>query len=395
MPGDKRAQSDFALFNLGFRPFFLGAAIYSVIVVGAWTAIFALNINLPISGLSVFQWHAHEMLFGYTLAVIAGFLLTAVKNWTGMQTLHGPMLAVLFGLWLVARLLFLTGTSFMQAAALFDLLFVSVLIVSISYPIIKTRNWRQLGILSKLVLLAAANACFYLGYFGMLEQGMYLGIYGGLYLVIGLVLTMGSRVIPFFIERGVGYPVTLSNPMWSTVTGVILFLIFFISELFLQNQMITAYAAIGLFILYLVRLAGWHTKGIWHKPLLWSLYIAFGLITIGFLLFALSVFTGLSKYLAIHLFAYGGIGLITMSMMARVSIGHTGRNINEPPRLLNYIFIIFLLGVVARVFVPMFDIQNYPVWVVVSQLLWILAFLLFSFTFFSILTRKRVDGKYG
>jgi len=385
----------FALFNLGFRPFFMGAAIYSVIVVSVWTAIFAFNIALPISGISVFQWHAHEMIFGYTLAVIAGFLLTAVKNWTGIQTIHGPMLATVFALWLAARLIFLTGTQFVYAAALFDLLFVSVLIISISYPIIKTRNWRQLGILLKLLLLAVANTCFYLGYFGMLEQGVYLGIYGGLYLVIGLVLIMGSRVIPFFIERGVGYSVKLSNPMWSTVTGVIMFLIFFISELFLHNQMITGYAAIGLFILYSVRLAGWHTKGIWSKSLLWSLYIAFGLITIGFLLFALSVFTGLSKYLAIHMFAYGGIGLITMSMMARVSIGHTGRDINGPPRLLNYIFIIFLLGVVARVIMPIVNIQNNYIWVVISQLFWILAFLLFSITFFKILTVKRVDGKFG
>lgn len=389
------SQPDFALFHLGFRPFFLGAAIYSVVVISLWAAIFALNISLPISGLSIFQWHAHEMVFGYTLAVIAGFLLTAVKNWTGMQTLHGPMLAVVFGLWLVARLLFLAGTSFIYAAALFDLLFVSVLIVSISYPIIKTRNWRQLGILSKLLLMAVANGCFYLGYFGILEQGINLGIYGGLYLVIGLILTMGSRVIPFFIERGVGYPITLSNPVWSTVTGVILFLIFFVSELFLHNQMITAYAAIGLFILYSIRLAGWHTKGIWSKPLLWSLYIAFALINIGFLLFALSVFTGISKYLAIHMFAYGGVGLLTISMMARVSIGHTGRDINQPPVALKYIFLIFLLGVVARVVIPVFDMQNYYVWVVISQLLWILAFLIFSITFYKILTAGRVDGKYG
>jgi len=110
MSEDNISQPGFALFHLGFRPFFLGASIYSVILMSVWTAIFAFNITLPISGLSVFQWHAHEMIFGYTLAVIAGFLLTAVKTWTGMQTLPGPMLVVVFGLWLVARLLFLTGT---------------------------------------------------------------------------------------------------------------------------------------------------------------------------------------------------------------------------------------------------------------------------------------------
>jgi uncharacterized protein involved in response to NO len=98
MTEDNNSSSDFALFNLGFRPFFLGAAIYSVIVISVWSAIFALKLSLPISRLSVFQWHAHEMIFGYTLAVIAGFLLTAVKNWTGIQTIHGPMLGIVFGL---------------------------------------------------------------------------------------------------------------------------------------------------------------------------------------------------------------------------------------------------------------------------------------------------------
>ena len=165
-------ESRFALFDLGFRPFFLGAVIYSIVVMLFWTAVYAFHVALPMDGLSAYQWHAHEMVFGYSMAVIAGFLLTAVKNWTGIQTVHGPALAAIFSLWLIARLLFLFGSKFIDVAAFFDLFFMLSILVAVVYPIIKSRNWRQLGILAKIGLLIVANLCFYLGYMGILEQGM-------------------------------------------------------------------------------------------------------------------------------------------------------------------------------------------------------------------------------
>ncbi len=200
-------SSNFALFNLGFRIFFLGASIYSIVAILFWMGIYAFKISIPINGITTFQWHAHEMIFGYSLAVISGFLLTAVRNWTGIQTVHGLPLFGIFCLWLIARVLFLFGSMFIEIAAVFDLLFILSVIIAIAAPIIQSKNWRQLGILSKLVFLAAANACFYFGNAGILEQGISWGIYGGLFLVIGLILTLGSRVIPSFIQNGVGYPV--------------------------------------------------------------------------------------------------------------------------------------------------------------------------------------------
>ncbi|GJM05605.1 MAG: short-chain dehydrogenase [marine bacterium B5-7] len=394
MTHDKNDKG-FALFNLGFRPFFMGAAIYSVIVVLVWLAIYARNISLPMDGLSSFQWHAHEMIFGYSLAVIAGFLLTAVKNWTGIQTVHGNLLAAIFSLWFVARGLFLFGSSFIYAAAIFDLLFILAVILATAWPVIKAKNWRQVGILSKLLLLGIANLSFYLGYTGLLEQGMYWGIYGGLYLVIGLILTLGGRVIPFFTENGVGYPVQLYNPKWITLLGLLIFLVFFISELFLQSNTLTGYSAIALFIIYLIRLIGWYTPGIWKYPLLWSLHIATLFIVIGFLLLALSVFAGISKYLAIHAMTYGGIGMITVSMMARVSLGHTGRNINEPPETIRYILGLLLLGAVFRALLPLVYFDYYYVWVVISQIFWVMSFSLFVISYLPIWIKPRVDGQFG
>ena len=389
------ALSKIALFNLGFRIFFLGAAVYSIVTILFWMGIFVFNLPLPISGLSTFQWHAHEMVFGYALAVIAGFLLTAVKNWTGMQTVYGLPLAFIFCLWLVARLLFFIGSTFIHIAAVFDLLFIFSIIVAVAYPIVKSKNWKQLGILSKLVLLAVANLCFYLGFLGFLEQGLYWGVYGGLYLVIGLILTLGSRVIPFFIQGGVEKPVQLYNPKWITILGLVIFLVFFVSELFLHNKNVTGIASTALFILYSVRLIGWYTSGIWKKPLLWSLFIAMIFINVGFLLFALSSFFGISKFLAIHAFAYGGIGLMTMSMMARVSLGHTGRNINEPPAMVKYMLALLMTGTIFRVFLPMVSTDFYLVWIILSQLLWLIAFLFFVITYAPILFRSRIDGQFG
>ena len=387
--------SNFALFNLGFRPFFLGAALYSIAVMLIWVGVYAFNWSISMDKLSPYQWHAHEMVYGYAMAVIAGFLLTAVKNWTGIQTVYSGKLALIFFLWLIARILFLFGTDFIIIAGLFDLLFISALFVALLHPIIKSKNWKQLGILSKLLLLGVLNLCFYLGYSGHLNMGMYWAIYGGLYIVLGLILTIGSRVIPFFIERGVGYPVTLYNPKWVTITGLLLFLVFFISELFLQNRLVSGITAIGLFIVYSIRLYGWYTHGIWKKSLLWSLYLAMAFINIGFLLFALSLFITISPYIAIHAFAYGGIGIITVAMMARVSLGHTGRNINEPPRTVHYMVLLLFVGTCIRVFLPLLMPVQYITWIVISQLLWIAAFLLFVYTYFSILTKNRIDGQFG
>lgn len=387
--------NNLSLFNLGFRPFFLGAAIFSIISITLWSAIYDLQLSIPINTISIFQWHAHEMIYGYGLAVIAGFLLTAVRNWTGVQTLHGLPLAVLFCLWMMARILFLCGTKYLAFAAFFDITFALYLGIAIAYPIIKVKQWRQLAILSKIILLISFNICFYLGAFTYLENGAYLGIYGGLYLIIGLVMTIGRRVIPMFIQNGVGYEVQLFNSRWIDISNIVMFLVFFVSELFLSNPTLTATMACGLFITNSVRLYGWHTPGIWKVPLLWSLYISLLFIDIGFLLFAMTYFIATSKYLAIHALAFGGIGIITLSMMSRVSLGHTGRNIHAASNLIKIALIGLSVGAIVRVGFPLLSPDNYLTWIVISQLLWITSFLLFTLVYAPILTQPRADGQAG
>lgn len=386
---------DFALFNLGFRPFFLGASIFSVVSVFLWMGVFVFQLPLQFKEINMYQWHAHEMVYGYSVAVIAGFLLTAVKNWTGEQTLYGPGLCGLFLLWAIARILFLFGTSFIFIAAFFDMLFMLCLIAAIAYPIVKTRQWRQTGILAKLILLTLGNGLFYLGAAGLIEQGIYWGIYGGLLLIIGLILTLGRRVVPFFIEGGVGYPVQLVNHKWIDRSSLVLLLAFFISFVFIGNRQISAYISLALFFITTIRLFGWHTPGIWKKPLLWSLFISFIFIDIGFLLFAVSDLLNQPIMLAFHAFSYGGIGIMTLGMMSRVSLGHTGRDIHSPPAVLTLSFVLLVLGGLCRVLLPIIDMNHYVTWILLSQIFWSVAYLIFVIAYARILIKPRIDGQFG
>jgi uncharacterized protein involved in response to NO len=387
--------TNFALFNLGFRVFFLGAGIFSLVSISLWSAIYLFKLPLSIQSITSTQWHAHEMIYGYSMAVIAGFLLTAVKNWTGVQTLYGKPLILLFSLWAVARLLFLFGTSYIFIAGIFDTLFSLALILSISHPIIKVKQWKQLSILSTLILLITGNIFFYLGALNVFHNGVYWGIYGGLYLVIGIILIMGRRVIPFFIEAGVGYNVKLFNSNWVDISSQLFLIAFIVSELFLKNQILSSYLALALFLVHAIRLIGWHTSGIWEKSLLWSLYLSFWFICIGFLLFAGIYFVGVSKFLAFHAFAFGGIGVLTMSMMSRVALGHTGRDVRNPPKAISYALGILLFGAVIRVVVPLFYTLNYDILIGLSQVLWIISFLIFTIIYFPVFIKPRIDGLFG
>ncbi len=384
-----------AWLRLGFRPFFLAAGSYAVIGMLIWFAAYSLNWTLPFAGISAMTWHAHEMIFGYSLAVIAGFLLAAVGNWTGLPTVRGTPLLLLFLAWLLARLLLLGDTAWLIYAAAFDLLFTAGLVLAITAPILRARQWGNLGIVAIVLLLLGSNLLFYLGAGGWLEQGVYLGLYSGLYLILGLVLVMSRRVVPFFIERGVGYPVELRNSQFIDVAGLLAFLVFWLADLYQPNGLVVAWSAIALVLLHGVRLQGWYTSGIWRKPLLWSLYLAHVAIILGFGLKALVYYVDLSPYFALHAYAVGGIGLITMGMMARVILGHTGRAVADPPKAVSWLFAALILATLVRVALPILHIERYALWISLSQWLWIIAFSGFVLVYAPMLVRTRVDGKDG
>lgn len=352
--------------------------------------------GLPQHRLPAVLWHGHEMIYGYAMAVVAGFLLTAVRNWTGVQTLHGRPLLLLAGLWLAARVMpWLPFTWALPAMAVFDLGFALWLCIALLKPIRRARQWSQLGVWVKVVLLGLSNALFYLGLFGVLPEGMRWSLYSGLYLVLSLVLLMGRRVIPFFIEKGVGYPVELINRGWVDMGSLVVMLAFWLVATFSTWHLVAAVLATLLFALHALRLAGWHTPGIWRVRLLWVLYLGYGWVVAGFALSALGFLGLLNPLLAVHAFAVGGIGLLTLGMMARISLGHTGRNVFDPPKVLTPIFFVLVAAAAARVLLPILVPQIYGVWVGIAQVLWIAAFGGFAFLYSPIFIRPRVDGRYG
>ncbi len=390
---ERNFSQGLGLWRLGFRPFFLGAGLLAVLVMALWMAIFLLGWNIVPEGYAAPVWHAHEMIFGYAVAVIAGFLLTAVKNWTNVQTAHGSALMGLFLLWVAARVAPFTGLP--EVAFLFDVLFLFALSAAVLHPVVKARSWNQLGIVAVVLLLACSNVLFYLGLLELVPGGIRQGLYAGLYLVIALILVVGRRVIPFFIERGCDHPVQLTYRNWLDVAIVLFYLLFALTEVFAPFELLSSLLAAALVILNLIRLRDWHTPGLWRKPLLWVLYVAYLWIVIGFLFKSVGPWLGLSPALGLHALTVGGIGMMTLGMMARVALGHTGRNVFSPPKIVGWMFLLLGVAGVTRVLLPLISFQYYASWIMLSQLLWIAAFALFVFVYTPILVKPRIDGRYG
>lgn len=390
----------FALFQLGFRSFFLAASLFAVIGTALWTALYSFSWQGLNAAYPAMLWHGHEMIFGYALAVIAGFLLTAVKNWTGIQTARGYRLAALAAVWTVARCLPFTDLP-LAWIALADLSFSALLLWATAQPIIRAKQWTQAGIIAKVCMLFIANLLFYLGLLGYWPLGLVLGLYLSFYLVIALILTMGRRVIPFFIEKGIGIPFIPRNSVGLDRASLVIFLLFAIGDLaaMASGQRWLQYAVAGLALIQVFlhswRLQGWYHPRIWTKPLLWVLVLAYAWLIVGFALKFASYIWGISPWLAVHAFAYGGIGMMTMGMMARVSLGHTGRDVQQAPAVLNVLFALLGLGAVIRVFCVLIWPEQQAIWILAAQFLWIAAFAGFLVLYTPMWLRPRVDGLPG
>lgn len=385
-----------ALFNLGFRPFFLSASLFSVISVALWTLFYSYGWGGQPAHMTVTQWHAHEMVFGYAMGVVAGFLLTAVRNWTGEATISGLPLALLLVVWIIARLIpFIEPDLPLIVMAIMDSLFLAGLVIALSIPIFKARQWKQIGILFKLLFILVANILFYAGLAGYIDEGVRWGLYGGFYLILALVFMMARRVIPFFIEKGLGGSVKVRNSRLIDIGSLIIFLFFMFADIIQPEGIITMVLATILFLIHGLRLYGWYCHGIWRVPMLWILYVAYCFMVIGFALKAAVWWFGISPFLSLHAFTYGGIGLITLGMMARIALGHTGRDISQPPAAMPWAFIILIAGSLFRVVFPLIVPEMYLFWVEISQFSWIIAFGLFIFSYTSILLKPRIDGQAG
>jgi len=393
---NQQNMNGYALFHLGFRAFFLIASLFSVISMMIWMAELVFSSRLIPDIILPVYWHAHEMVYGYALAIIAGFLLTAVRNWTNIQTLHSWSLFVLVLLWLLARIVILIASEqALFVSLLLDNMFILYLSVALTVPVVKAKLWKNMAVVSKIYFILIGNVIYSLGLLGLFHDGQRIGIYIGLYMVLSLILVLSRRVVPMFIERGVGYEVTLKNHGWVDLACFVLFLFFAVTDVFFTCPAITASLAATLCMLHTIRLWGWYTHGIWKKPLLWVLYMGYGWMIVAFALKAAAFVAGVPTSLAIHAFTVGGIGMMTLGMMSRISLGHTGRDIMNPPTGVSMMFVMLFVGAVIRVILPMILPENYQLWIALSQGLWIMAFTTFVYLYAVILLRPRVDGRWG
>ncbi len=384
---------DYPLFALGFRPFFALAGLSALVLILLWNAIFKGEL---VSGnyFTPVYWHAHEMLMGYSVAVIAGFLLTAVKNWTGKPTLTGDKLAGLCFLWLYGRIVpFYASLLPDILIALIDLAFLPLLAFYITKPIVEAQQYRNLIFTGLLLLLAYGNGLVHSEMLGLKANTAWIGLQLVTGTIIILILVIAGRVFPFFTERGLPGTLSIRNPQfdnWSIFSAILVFALL----LFGVSGTLLALPALFAVIINCARVAGWYVQRIWYVPLLWVLYVGYGWIILGFALTALSAYSLVLPSLSLHAFTLGGIGILTLGMMSRVALGHTGRAL----RVSNAIAIAFVLINVAaffRILLPIALPNWYETLIYGSTLAWLAAFSLFIVVYVPILTGPRIDGKEG
>ena len=380
----------FSLLALGFRPFFLAAGIFAVLLM----AVFILGVQTGIWHYNYFPlplWHAHEMLFGYTVAVITGFLLTAVRNWTGMQTAKGyPLLALLL-LWLAGRIVSAVPNVAEWLVVFIDMAFLPVLALVVARPIIKAKQMRNLSVPMVLLLIAVGNGMLYAEMLGY-SEGM-----NGLWFAVGAILMLVSliagRVMPFFTGRALSSAQIRKFPVIELLATPVIAL-WMVVELMIPDSPASAVVAIAAVVLHAVRLYGWSCRGVWSEPMLWMIHLAYGWLVGGFLLVALAGFDIGSKLLALHGWTVGAIAMFTLGMMARVALGHTGRPVSAHP-LMVWSFLLLAASSLIRVFMPMLFPSIADVVLLVSAVGWISAFALFVWIYTPYLIRPRVDGAEG
>lgn len=387
------ADRGFAPFALAFRPFFLLAGVAAAVLILTWVAAFAWG-RLGPNYYGSIEWHGHEMVFGYAVAVAAGFLLTAARNWTGIQTVSGTPLAFLAGLWFLGRIVpFFPNLLPNWVIAAADLAFLPAVAAALGWPLWQARHFKSFAFVLVFVLLGGANAVIHLERLGVLAGGGRQALYFAVDLIVLLIVIMGGRVIPFFIEKALPGVRMRSWPVVeaASVSGMVLLAA--VEALYSGSEAVGA-AALFATAANGLRFAGWWSGRVWRVPLLWVLHGGYGWLVVGLALKVAASAGWVAPSLAVHALTAGAIGLTTLGMMARVALGHTGRPLRLPRGMAAGFLILVLAGGV-RVLLPMFFPAQYLSWIVLSGGLWTVAFVIFVVLYSPILVRARIDGRPG
>jgi uncharacterized protein involved in response to NO len=384
----------FALAEKGFRPFFLLAAGFASAIVPLWLLVIV-GIVHPTAYLPATIWHAHEMVFGFAVAVIAGFLLTAVGNWTQRETLIGTPLLALAALWLAGRVAMLTaGVLPRGVAAAVDLAFLPLLMIALGRPLVAARNRRNFVMLAILAALFVADGFVHLDALGLAPPGSARrACLVAVDVVVLVILVIAGRVFPMFTRNATGVTTIRSSRPLDVLTIAGMAVLTTVDALAPETVVAAAVAGV-VGTLAIARAWGWRTRRVAQHPLLWILHAGYAWVCAGLLLGALAGAHVVPDSLATHALTAGAIGSLTLGMMARVALGHTGRPLVVSGSIA-WSFGAVTAAAFARVLVPLFLPGWYFAALLVAGGLWTVAFLVYLAVYAPILTSPRIDGRAG
>ncbi len=387
-PSTKRiAPNTFSLFALGFRPFYLLAALFGALAVPVWALVFSGVLETRMPGL---WWHAHEMLFGFAAAVIVGFLFTAGKAWTGLDTPTGASLAALAALWLAGRLAMGFGAG--PLAALVDAAFLPVCAAVFFVVLLRAKSKRNYFIGALLSVLSLANIAFHLAQLGVVAADPLTMLHFSLALVVLLETIVAGRVVPMFTANAVRGVKQWRNKAvdYAAIACTAAALVLWAGGAGSWAGLVALIAA-GL---QLLRSGGWNPWAARHNPLLWVLHLAHLWIPLGMLLLAAAQWGLLPRSAGVHALAIGSMGGLIIGMITRTALGHTGRMLVAGP-VETAAYTLVQVAVLARVLtvaaIPAATLGG----VHLAATAWSLAFVLYAWKYLPFLLRARTDGKAG
>ena len=386
-----------AVLRLAFRPLFLVGTIFSIVAMSWWIHYWSAPFVWEPYGGTIW-WHGHEMLFGFGVAVVTGFLLTAVKTWTGVPGIKGMLLGGFVLVWILGRGLVSIGGSFPQTiTALVDVSYLLFAAVAMAYPVIKVKQWRNLMFVPILLMLACFNALSHWSVISNQPIVATQSLHATIMLFVLIIAILGGRVIPTFTENATGktkLPATLLLEVFAISSIVAMIVIAFIGFSIIDNNVLLVTATIAA-ISNGLRFLRWGFQHTWSTPILWSLHLSFLFIPFGFVMlafYAAGFMDNISA--ALHSFTVGAIGGMILAMISRVTLGHTGRKM-KPHRLVTVAFVSMATAAIIRVILPVWLMDFYSVSIAISGVLWILSFSIYLYIYTPMLLTTRADGRSG
>lgn len=379
----------FAFFALGFRPFYLLAALLALLAVPLWVEMFAGAVRWQPATPALF-WHGHEMIFGFAVAVITGFLFTAVRNWTGLRTPDGWVLAGFAALWLAGRVaMFFVGG---VAAALIDLLFLPCVIIAIGRLLFRAGSKRNYFLLLVLGALWSADLAFHLALLGAADFSPTLPLHAAVALIVVLETVIAGRVLPMFTANATGVqPWRNTRVDQAAIAATVLALACWVMW---PGSVIGALTAACAAVLQGLRCHGWRPWQTLRRPILWILHASHAWIPFALVLLALAPWWNAAGTAVLHVLTVGSMAGLIVGMITRTALGHTGRTL-VAARAEQCMYVLMLGAVIVRVLPLLWPAVPYLASLRLAALAWALAFALYLWRYAPMLWFSRVDGKPG